>query len=127
MTSVLEDLVYADDIVLLAHRHQDMQAKTNALATTVGNLHVGLKINIKKTRHLRMSGRTNESITVNGEVVVEVDNFTYLGSKVSTNGDGEEILVRISKASQAFALLRGTWRSKNIRQKTRSDSSKALS
>jgi len=57
-----------------------------------------------------MSGRTNESITVNREVVDEVDHFTYLGSKVSTSEDGEEeILVRISKASQAFALLRGIW------------------
>jgi len=80
LTSVLEDLDYADDIALLAHRHQDMQAKTNALATTAGKL--SLKINIKKTRYLRMSGRTDESIMVNGEVVGEVDHFTYLGSKV---------------------------------------------
>jgi len=50
----------------------------------------------------------------------EVDHFTYLGSKVSTSGDGEEgILLRISKAGQAFASLRGTWRSKNISQKTK--------
>ena len=118
LTSVLEDLDYADDIVLLAHRHQDMQDKTNALATTSGNL--GLKINTKKTRHLRMSSRNNESILVNGDVVDEVTYFTYLRSKVSTSGDGEEeILVRISKASQAFASLRSTWRSKNISQKTK--------
>ena len=118
LTSVLEDLDYADDIVLLAQRHQDIQDKTNALATTAGNL--GLKINIKKTRHLRMSSRNNESILVNVEVVFEVDHFTFLGSKVSTSGDGEEeILVRISKVSQAFASLRSTWRSKNISQKTK--------
>lgn len=67
-----------------------------------------------------MSSKTNESIMVNGDVVDEVDHFTYLGSKVTTSGDGEEeILVRISKASQAFASLRGTWRSKNITQKTK--------
>jgi len=53
-----------------------------------------------------MSGRTNQSIMVNGQVVDEVDHFTYLGSKVSTSGDGEEeIVVRISKARQAFASL----------------------
>ena len=101
LTSGLEDLDYADDIVLLAHRHQDMQDKTNALATTSGNL--GLKININKTRHLRMSSRNNESILVNGELIDEVDHFTYLGSKVSTSGDGEEeILVRISKAENSW-------------------------
>ena len=47
LTSVLEDLDYAEDIVLLAHRHQDMQDKNNALAITSVNL--GLKINVKKT------------------------------------------------------------------------------
>ena len=67
-----------------------------------------------------MSSRNNESLLVKGEVVDEIDHFTYLGSKVSTSGDGEEeILVQISKASQAFASLRSTWRSKNISQKTK--------
>ena len=67
-----------------------------------------------------MSSRNNESLLVKGEVVGEIDHFTYLGSKVSTSGDGEEeILVQISKASQAFASLRSTWRSKNISQKTK--------
>ena len=65
-----------------------MQDKTNALATTAGNL--GLKINIKKTGHLRMSSRSNESILLNGEVVDEVDHFTYLGSEVLNSGDGEK-------------------------------------
>ena len=85
MTSVLEDLDYADDIALLAHRHQDMQDKTNVLATTAGNL--GLKINIKDTGHLRKSSSHNESILIKGEVVDEVDHVTYLGSKMSTSGD----------------------------------------
>ena len=39
---------------------------------------------------------------------------------MSTSGDVEEdILVRISKASQAFESLRSTWRSRNISQKTK--------
>ena len=126
MTSVLEDLSYADDIGLSSHRHQDMQNKTNALATTAGNL--GLKIKIKKTVHLRMSSKPNEIILINREVVDEVDHFTCLGSKVSTSGDGkEEILVRISKACEAFASPRGTWRSKNLSQKTKIRSVKSNS
>ena len=44
-----------------------------------------LKINIKKTKHLRSSSRSNEPILVNREVINEVDYFTYLGSKVSTS------------------------------------------
>ena len=44
---------------------------------------------------------------VNGQMVDEVDHFIYLGSKLSTTRYGEEIVVWISKASQAFALLCG--------------------
>ena len=58
MTRVLEDLDYADDIVLLAQRYQDMQAKTNTLATIAGSL--DLKISTRKLGHLRMNSRSNE-------------------------------------------------------------------
>ena len=74
-----------------------MEAKTNASATKAGKL--GLKINIKKTRHLRMSGRTNESIMVNGEVAEEVDHFTYLGSK-----EGDVVVVHED------GVKRGLWK-----------------
>ena len=33
LTETLEDLEYADDIALLAHRHQDIQDKTEDLLT----------------------------------------------------------------------------------------------
>ena len=101
LTSILEDLDYVDDIALPSPRYQDMQAKTNTLATTAGTL--GLEISIKKTRHL-----------LNGNAIEEA------GSMMSTSGDGEEeILARISKGSQAFASLQSTWRSRNISQKTK--------
>ena len=53
LTSVLEDLDYVDDIVLLAQRYQDMQEKNNTLATTAGSL--DLKISTTKSGHLRMN------------------------------------------------------------------------
>ena len=84
----MADPDYACDIVLLAQRYQSMQEKTNTLATTAGSF--GLKISTRKSGHLRMNSRTNELINLNGEVVGEVDHFTYLGSKVSTSEGGEE-------------------------------------
>ena len=60
LISILEDLDYADDIVLLSHRYQDMQAKTYTLATTAGSL--GLKISTKKTSHLRLNSKTSKAI-----------------------------------------------------------------
>ena len=49
-----------------------------------------------------------------------LDDFTYLGSKMSNTGDGEvEIRARLAKASQAFASLRSTWKARNICLKTK--------
>ena len=117
-TTTLEDLDFADDIALLSHRHQDMQEKTDAMATTAGNL--GLKVSTKKTKGMRMNARVQENIKLNGDEIEEVDDFTYLGSKMSNTGDGEvEIRARLAKASQAFASLRSTWKARNIRLKTK--------
>ena len=59
MFVTLEDLDFADDIALLSHRHQDMQEKTDAMATTAGNL--GLKVSTKKTKGMRMNARVQEN------------------------------------------------------------------
>ena len=93
-TTTLEDLDFADDIALLSHHHQDMQEKTDAMATTAGNL--GLKVSTKKTKGVRMNARVQENIKLNGDEIEEVDDFTYLGSKMSNTGDGEvEIRARL--------------------------------
>ena len=117
-STTLGDLDFADDIALLSHRHQDMQEKTDAMATTGGNL--GLKVSTKKTKGMRMNARVQENIKLNGDEIEEVDDFTYLGSKMSNTGDGEvEIWARLAKASQAFASLRSIWKARNICLKTK--------
>ena len=118
LTSLLEDLDFADDIALLLHRHQDMQAKIDDMTRKAGE--IGLKSSTKKTKHLRMNSRTEAAIMLNGEEIEDIEDFTYLGSKMTTSGDTEkEIRTRISKVSQAFATLRSTWRSRNVSTKTK--------
>nr|KAG5704191.1 hypothetical protein BaRGS_009721 [Batillaria attramentaria] len=88
------------------------------MASTAGQ--IGLKISSKKTKHMRMNNRNNAAITVNGEALEEVEYFTYLGSKMTTDGDSEkEVRERISKASQAFASLKTVWRTRKISTKTK--------
>ena len=48
MTEMLEDLDFADDLALLAHRHRDIQEKTNDMATT--GKHICLNSNAGKYR-----------------------------------------------------------------------------
>ena len=110
LTSQLEDLDYADDIGLLSHRNQDAQLKTESLTQTAST--IGLKVNEKKTKVLRKNAITNNPVTVSGRPIEDVQGFVYLGSKVTTDGDCDvEVTTRISKANQAFAMLKPIWRS----------------
>ena len=54
-----------------------------------------------------MNNIIETTIKLNGKEVDGVDEFMYLGSKMTTSGDTEKgIRSRISKAGQAFATLR---------------------
>jgi len=78
LTSVLEDLDYADDLGLLSHRHQDIQQKTDLLNTTAST--VGLRVNAKKTKVLRLNSNNTEPISIVGRPLENVEEFAYLGS-----------------------------------------------
>ena len=41
---------------------------------------VGPKISTKETKHLCMKGRTEAAIMLDGEVMEDIEDFTYLGS-----------------------------------------------
>ena len=87
LTSVLEDLDYADDPALISSRFADLQEKTDRLVTTAGV--VGLKINPRKTKTLRMNHRCTDYIRIEGEEVEDVESFVYLGSVLDKFGGTE--------------------------------------
>ena len=61
---------------------------------------IGLKANVTKTKHMRMNSRTNEPIKLQGENSEEVEEFTYLGSRMIA--EEREMHAWLSKAGQAF-------------------------
>jgi len=87
----LEDLDYADDICFLAHSFEDMMQK---LRPSKEVMTVGLRININKTKQLR----------VNTDNV----NLLYKGGR---HRYGTGIKARIQKARRAFGLLSRVWSS----------------
>ena len=118
LTERLEDLDFADDIVLLAQRHIDMQRKTTDFANNAKQ--IGLEINKSKTKHIRMNALSTEAIQLDDDLIEEVNEFTYLGSKLTIDGSCDiEVQTRISKASQAFGMLRNIWKARNISLKTK--------
>jgi len=92
-TSVLEDLDYADDVALISSRFADLREKTDRLAAIAGI--VGLKINPRKTKTLRMNHRYTDYIKIEGEEVEDVESFVYLGSVLDKLGVAEADVKRL--------------------------------
>ncbi|CAH8843500.1 unnamed protein product [Trichobilharzia szidati] len=101
-TKNLEDLDFADDICLISHKLEDMQAKSNKLAEEASK--IGLQVNIEKTEVMKIPGQHHQqqqqqqqtTISINGRNLKETTSFTYLPGKHRFNYRRTE-LTRISK------------------------------
>ena len=118
LTTVIEDLDYADDVALISSRFADLQEKTDRLVATAGI--VGLKINPRKTKTLRINHRCTDYIRIEGEKVEDVESFVYIGSVLDKLGGTEaDIKRRLALARIAFTSLQNIWRSGRFSQKTK--------
>jgi len=119
MNTFLEDLDFADDLCLLSTNRLNMQEKTSKLQETA--LSVGLKINVTKTKVMSLHDKSSKTpITLNGDNILEVEDFTYLGTIISQdNGTTKDILARINKARIAFCQLRPIWKSTSLSRTTK--------
>lgn len=109
LTSKLDDLDFADDICLLANSHSDMQSKLQSLSDVAERS--GLRINLAKTKLMRINAANQEPIRLNNIAIEEVQNFSYLGSVMATDGGTtEDIQNRMMKARAAYGGLNKIWR-----------------
>jgi hypothetical protein len=82
-----------------------MQAKLDNLVKE--SQKVGLRVNIEKTKDLRVNSRTMTAFKIGEEPIERVDDFLYLGSKIDEDGGTLlDIQQRINKARGAFSRLR---------------------
>ena len=77
----LEDLDFADDLALLSHTHSQMQAKTSKLEAISSK--VGIQINTKKTKIMRVNIKSTEHISIANRNKDDVKSFTFLGSVIN--------------------------------------------
>jgi len=71
-TSKLDDLDFADDVVLKSSTKQQIQDKTAGMDHEVWR--VGLKINMKKKKVMRINAKNQEMIMITGQGIEEVMN-----------------------------------------------------
>ena len=110
----LENLDFADDMVLLSQKITHMRQKLAALVQQTAR--VGLKINASKTKEMRIRSPANTgNINCVGEDLEHASAFTHLGSLITTtDGAEEDVEARCRKAQFAFSILRPILRSKVI-------------
>ena len=77
----LLDLDYADDLSILDQNMSKMNEILEVLR--VQGARIGLKINVKKTKSLRLGISEDEKVTLGNEKIDQMDSFTYLGSIIS--------------------------------------------
>ena len=102
----------------MSSRYVDIEDKTSRLVDEAAR--VGLKINAKKSKVMRINARNDQRIKVNDEQVDDVEEFLYLGALLDKEGGAtKDIQQRLSKARQTFYRLRRIWDSSEISRKTK--------
>ena len=121
--SVVKDLLYADDCDLVSHTEEGLQSLVNSFDAACDAF--GFTINIKKTVVMFQPAPgktyTKPSIFVKDRLLEVVDEFVYLGGKVTRTGslDGE-IAARIQSAAGSFGkLFERVWCQHNITPSTK--------
>ena len=106
--AIVRDFLFADDCALAAHSEVDLQELADCFTTAAKSF--GLTVSIKKTEVLRQlapnTARPPPNITMDGNALKNEDTFKYLGSCINSAANlDDEVLCRISRASQAFGRL----------------------
>lgn len=117
----LNNIRYADDTTLLADSMSGLQGLVNQL-TTYSEAY-GLKINIRKTKYMIVSRKSNHNITtlrIQDSYVDKVQSFKYLGVTINDQWDcSKEIRCRIEMAREAFFKYKKVLTSHDINLETK--------
>ena len=105
---LLKDVRFADDQSMVAGSEIGLQKIMDSLTVTAERY--GMKINIKKTKVMRVSKKGGEiNITINGTKLEQVKSFKYLGHTITDDGRCEtEIKCRIEQLVMFCHVLTGS-------------------
>ena len=118
MTTMLEDLDFADDLALISSTYTQIQKKIDHLNRNGKGTR--LKISTTKTRLMRINANNNNAVVVDGQQVEDMDSFNYLGAKITKPGGAEDdIKSPLGKARGAFNKLVKSWRSGRLSKNTK--------
>ena len=112
-----------DDSTLMAESEEEL--KSLLMKVKEENEKAGLKLNIQKTKIMASGPIT--SWQMDGETMETVTNFTFLGSKITADGDcSHEIKRHLLLGSKAMTNLDSILKSRDITLPTKDHLIKAL-
>lgn len=113
-------VAYADDILLVArskHALEDLFIQLQDASTVLG-----LHINENKSKYMHCTRKTYsvKHLEIGANTLKQVDAFTYLGSKLTTNNSvAEEIKERIAMGNKAYYANLSLFKSKLLSKNTK--------
>ena len=105
--------VFADDIDGLAGEEEELANLVERLEKA-STAH-GMEIGAEKTKLMtNNTSGINTEIKVNGQRLMKVTSFKYLGSVITNEGSKLEILSRVAQTTAALARLNPVWNDRSI-------------
>ena len=119
----INNLKHADDTTLMAESEEEL--KSLLMKVKVESEKVGLKLNIQKTKI--MASGPIISWEIDGETVETVLGFTFLGSKITADGDcSHEIKRRLLLGRKVMTNVDSIFKSRDITLSTKVPLAKAM-
>ena len=113
----INNLRYADDITLMAESEEEL--KSLLMKVKVESEKVGLKLSIQKTKIMASGPIT--SWQIDGETGETVSDFTFLGSKITADGDcSHEMKRRLLLGRKVMTNLDSIFKTETLLCKQRS-------
>ena len=107
----INNLRYAADTTLMAESEEELKSLLTKMEEE--SKKVGLKLNIQKTKTIASSPIT--SWQIDGEIMETVSDFTFLGFKITADGNcSHEIKRRLLLGRKAMTNLDGILKSRDI-------------
>ena len=110
----IQDVLYADDLTMVAETRRELQHMLNVLDQACSWW--GMTISTGKSKILSVGVQLEHQphITLQGQVLEDVESFSYLGSELGQTAKVErEVAVRLEKASKVYQI----WRQKIFRNR----------
>ena len=110
---LVSNLRYADDTALCADNHEDICMLLNRINEEGKTKN--MKLNAKKTKVMYIGRGQYKDIEVDGEILERVNDFIYLGSTKTENGDCKpDIVRRIAMGKSKMVDLKNIWKDKDL-------------